>query len=91
VTGEPPTHSPYGTIAQRLPKKSIETSDGPQIVTQRLLNRIANIFSQSGHGSEGGQENEGDSVVDSTLLDRIARIINQNEGQTSVPVPEGKK
>jgi hypothetical protein len=60
------------------------------------LDRVADILSADGDGSEGNsqaqtQENEGLNVVDSELFDRIARIISQNEGQTSpvAPVPQG--
>lgn len=61
--------------------------NGNTIVSQRLLNRVADILASGGDGSSrGGDESqniEGPSIVDQPLLDRIARIISQNDGQLS--------
>lgn len=57
-------------------------------MSQRLLNRVADIIANGGDGSsrngdDGTRNNEGPSIVDQQLLDRVARIISQNEGQLS--------
>jgi len=89
VAGEPP-YEPYGRISLRLPQHT--PSDDSRIVDQRLLDRVADIISQGGDGSErGAQENEAYSVVGEDLFARIARIISQNEGQSppAEPNPSG--
>lgn len=86
VSAEPPVHSPYGEILLR--RRQETQSPDSKIVDQSLLDRVADIISADGDGSEDGtQENEGLSIVDSELFARIARIISQNEGQTSPPAP----
>jgi len=88
--GEPPSHEPYGRISLRLPQNT--PSEDSRIVDQRLLDRVADIISQGGDGSERGiQENEAYSVVGEDLFARIARIISQNEGQSppAEPNPNG--
>ncbi|ODM93099.1 hypothetical protein Ocin01_13585 [Orchesella cincta] len=59
---------------------------GKPVVSQRLLNRVADIIANGGDASsrdDGRQTNEGSSVVDQELLNRIARIIGQNDAQLS--------
>jgi len=59
---------------------------GKSVVSQRLLNRVADIIANGGDASsrdDGRQTNEGSSVVDQELLSRIARIIGQNDAQLS--------
>jgi hypothetical protein len=83
--GEPPLPSPYGRILLKLPNMGSE--DARKLVNQQLLDRVADIISRGGDGSEESQGQEGNTVVDSELFERIARIISQNDAQ-QLPVDD---
>jgi len=83
--GEPPLPSPYGRIHLKPPQRS--SQEARRIVDQRLLDRVADIISRGGDGSENEpQGTEGSALVNDELLDRISRIISQNSNQQN---PQG--